>query len=144
MSALQAWTELVASVNGRTLPPFLGQVGVRDPDGPCEMFDGQHYDGRGDCTSDGHYLCVECSHLSPEAPRFHNDRAGRADRLRLFWSRPSAESASTSRLRLAAKRVHELFVAEADVGSTLAFEDAMRELESALVAQMPGDPGEKP
>lgn len=85
MSALHAWAELVANVNGRTV---LGQVGVRDPDGVCEEFDGRRYDGSGGCHSDGHYLCIECSHLSPDAPRFHQDRDGRADRLRLFWKRP--------------------------------------------------------
>ena len=69
---------------GRT----LGAPGVRDPDDECEIFNTRGYDGRGDCLSDGHYLCEECSHLSPDAPRFHNDRAGRGDRLRLFWGRP--------------------------------------------------------
>ena len=49
---------------------------------------GKGYTGRGTCHSDGHYLCVECSELSPDAPRFHeHGRAGRADRLRLFWAR---------------------------------------------------------
>lgn len=81
-----AWAELVANINGRT---FLGQVGVRDPDGPCESFDGLGYDGRGQCMSDGHYLCVECSELSPEASRFEENygREGRRDRLLLFWRR---------------------------------------------------------
>lgn len=89
--SLRAWAELVANVNGRS---FLGQVGVRDPDGPCEVFDGRGYDGSGKCMSDGHWLCAECSELSPEAPRFvEYGRAGRADRLRLFWSRPSATQA---------------------------------------------------
>lgn len=87
--SLEAWNELYANVNGRTR---LGQVGVRDPDGICEVFDGRGYDGSGRCSSDGHYLCVECSELSPEAPRFvEYGRAGRADRLRLFWSRPAAQ-----------------------------------------------------
>lgn len=85
-AALLAWGELVEHVNGRT---FLGEVGVRDPDGPCETFDRLGYDGSGHCRSDGHYLCVECSELSPEAPRFvEYGRDGRADRLRLFWRRP--------------------------------------------------------
>lgn len=63
MSVLTQWAELEASLNGRT---YLGQRGVRDPDSPCELFDGESYNGRGDCHSDGHYLCTECSHLSPE------------------------------------------------------------------------------
>ncbi len=71
-----AWEMLRREVNG--LPGFVGQPGVRDPDGLCEAFDGAGYDGTGNCDSDGHYLCVECSHLSPEAPRFEENygRAG--------------------------------------------------------------------
>lgn len=83
-----AWRELEANANDRS---FFGQTGVRDPDNVCEAFDGRDYDGSGDCLSDGHYLCLECSRLSPEAPRF-SERAGRAMRLRLFWSRPSART----------------------------------------------------
>ncbi len=37
--------------------------------------------------SDGHYLCVECSELSPESPCFTQDRDGRRERLLLFWRR---------------------------------------------------------
>jgi hypothetical protein len=73
------------------LPSRIGKVGVRDPEYPCDAFDGQHYNGRGDCLSDGHYLCVECSKLSPDAYRFTDTiprNAGRADRLLLFWRRP--------------------------------------------------------
>jgi len=67
---------------------LLGVPGVRDPDGVCEGFDGEGYNGRGTCLSDGHYLCVECSELAPDAPRFQEPgRAGRVDRLRLFWAR---------------------------------------------------------
>ncbi len=84
--ALVQWDNLVRFVNGRPLVP--GTPGVRDPDSPCDAFDGRHYDGTGDCMSDGHYLCVECSLLSPEAPRFTEyGRDGRRDRLRLFWGR---------------------------------------------------------
>lgn len=82
--ALRAWTLLEAEVNGRS---FVGMPGVRDPESPCEGFDGRHYDGGGRCKSDGHYLCVECSELSPRAYRFTETRAGRGDRLRLFWAR---------------------------------------------------------
>lgn len=82
-----AWEVLRRAVNAE--PPFVGTPGVRDPDGVCESFDGKGYNGRGQCLSDGHYLCVECSELSPDAPRFQeHGRAGRVDRLRLFWRRP--------------------------------------------------------
>lgn len=85
MSALQRWEDLYREVN--RLPPRLGAVGVRDPDGVCEAFDGNGYDGMGRCHSDGHYLCVECSELAPDAPRFvEYDRDGRRDRLRAFWT----------------------------------------------------------
>lgn len=82
-----SWEVLRRFVNSE--PGFVGVPGVRDPDHVCEIFDGRHYNGRGDCMSDGHYLCVECSELSPDAYRFTEyGRAGRADRLRLFWARP--------------------------------------------------------
>ena len=83
------WQDLYLAVNG--LPGRFGAAGVRDPDYPCELFDGKTYDGRDDCNSDGHYMCDECSHLSPEAPRFtepksrHGNPSG--DRLRLYWHR---------------------------------------------------------
>lgn len=84
--ALQNWEALRRFVNSE--PPLFGAVGVRDPEYPCAEFDGKNYDGRGDCKSDGHYLCKECSKLSPDAPRFAEHGAeGRADRLLLFWSR---------------------------------------------------------
>jgi hypothetical protein len=81
------WEDLYRAVND--LPPLLGMSGVRDPDGVCEVFDGLGYNGRGTCMSDGHYLCGECSELSPAAPRFHEyGKEGRRERLRLFWHRP--------------------------------------------------------
>jgi hypothetical protein len=80
----QRWNELHAVVNGRTT---FGQVGVRDPENPCENFDAAGYDGCGVCYSDGHYMCTECSKLSPDAPRFTQSRDGRGYRLRLFWKR---------------------------------------------------------
>lgn len=63
-----AWEELRRFVNGE--PGYEGTPGVRSVEYPCEVFDGRGYDGTGECMSDGHYLCVECSELSPEAPRF--------------------------------------------------------------------------
>jgi hypothetical protein len=71
-------------------PNWVGRPGYRDyGEARCEMFDGKGYNGKGTCNSDGHYLCTECSHLSPSAPRFvEHGRDGRRDRLRLFWGRP--------------------------------------------------------
>jgi hypothetical protein len=81
-----AWEVLRRAVNSE--PPLVGTVGVRDPESVCEAFDGEGYDGRGRCMSDGHYLCTECSELSPDAYRFTEyGRAGRRDRLLLFWRR---------------------------------------------------------
>lgn len=37
-----------------------GTPGVRDPDNPCEVYT-PGIPGEGDCMSDGHYLCLECS-----------------------------------------------------------------------------------
>ena len=70
-------------------PLWFAHPGFRDPDARCEAFNTDGYNGRGGCDSDGHYLCNECSHLSPNAPRFTEyGRDGRRDRLRLFWGRP--------------------------------------------------------
>jgi hypothetical protein len=81
-----AWEVLRRAVNSE--PPLVGTAGVRDPESVCEAFDGEGYDGRGRCMSDGHYLCTECSDLSPDAYRFTEyGRAGRRDRLLLFWRR---------------------------------------------------------
>ncbi len=83
---LMRWESLRRAVNG--LPPMFGQAGVRDPGAPCDVYNARGYDGTGDCYSDGHYECVNCSHLSPKAPRFEEyGRAGRKDRLLLFWRR---------------------------------------------------------
>lgn len=84
--ALLNWEALRRFVNAE--PPLFGTVGVRDPEYPCQEFDGKSYDGTGACLSDGHYLCKECSKLSPQAPRFEEHGVkGRADRLLLLWSR---------------------------------------------------------
>jgi len=84
--ALEQWDDLVRFVNNA--PPRYGAPGIRDPEHRCELFDGEGYEGQGNCLSDGHYLCTECSHLSPKAPRFvEHGVEGRADRLLLFWAR---------------------------------------------------------
>jgi hypothetical protein len=49
-----AWSAIA-----RRLPVF-GQPGVRDPDAPCAEFDPGDPDG--ECRTDGHYMCRECSH----------------------------------------------------------------------------------
>lgn len=60
---LQRWRALVNFVNAT---PGAGTVGLRDPDYPCYSYDGEGYNGRGRCDSDGHYECNNCSHLSEE------------------------------------------------------------------------------
>ncbi len=82
MSALPPkWDALFRTLN--RLPGNFGAPGVRDPDAVCEAFDGDGYDGTGDCSSDGHYMCTECSKLSSDAPRFIQYGAqGRLDRIR--------------------------------------------------------------
>jgi hypothetical protein len=83
---MERWDDLIRYVNNG--PPRFGAEGVRDPENPCVDFDARGYQGDGRCLSDGHYMCDECSHLSPDAPRFHqHGRDGRRDRLRLFWRR---------------------------------------------------------
>jgi len=56
--ALQRWAELVALVNGRTI---VGMAGVRDPDARCEDFEPGEPTVNGDCITDGHYMCDECT-----------------------------------------------------------------------------------
>lgn len=83
--AMRRWGQLVRHVNG---VETVGTPGVRDPDNLCESYDGLGYQGHGSCLSDGHYECTNCSHLSPDAPRFHEyGQDGRRDRLLLFWRR---------------------------------------------------------
>lgn len=82
---LLEWENLRRFVNSE--PPLFGTAGVRDPDYPCDAYDARGYQGDGSCDSDGHYECKNCSKLSPGAPRFTQDRAGRGDRLRLYWAR---------------------------------------------------------
>jgi hypothetical protein len=88
-AALLAWGNLVDAVNGRV---SFGAVGVRDPEYPCSEYTATSYDGSGQCLSDGHYECKNCLHLSPDAPRFTQDRDGRRDRLLLFWRRNASAS----------------------------------------------------
>lgn len=91
------WNALVAEVNGR---PLIGTPGVRDIENPCAAFDGLGYDGTGDCLSDGHYVCTDCSLLSPNAPRFLDyGAAGRLDRIRLLRGRLVSGTATRSEAR---------------------------------------------
>jgi hypothetical protein len=53
---LTRFSWLVHEVNGRQT---MGMPGVRDPENPCEAFRTGRPDG--DCGTDGHYLCDECS-----------------------------------------------------------------------------------
>lgn len=78
-----AWEELRRFVNDET--GYEGTPGVRSAEYPCEEFDGRGYDGGGKCHSDGHYLCTECSQLSPEAPRFVEPYAGPGGHRRRFF-----------------------------------------------------------
>jgi len=43
-----------------------GTPGVRDRDAPCELFQPGTPAGDGSCLGDGHYLCHECEHMTPE------------------------------------------------------------------------------
>lgn len=80
-----AWEELCRFVNGE--PGYEGTPGIRSTEYPCELFNGRGYDGTGACMSDGHYLCVECSELSPEAPRFTEPYSGPTGHNRRYFGR---------------------------------------------------------
>lgn len=82
-----SWRELEAQVNGRQL---FGMAGVRDPDGPCDVFapvEGIDWlgvrvtaRGNGDCDGDGHYLCLGCERVSAARIRLATDgRMGGGD-----------------------------------------------------------------
>jgi len=40
--------------------PQVGTPGIRDINHPCEVF--AYGDPKGDCETDGHYMCKECRH----------------------------------------------------------------------------------
>jgi hypothetical protein len=48
----------------------VGIPGNRDPDNPCSAFAPRPRMAGdwADCESDGHYLCLECAHRSPDGP----------------------------------------------------------------------------
>lgn len=75
-SAPPTWRALLAELNGR---PLDGTLGIRDVDAPCYEFEpygqpNEHSPGEGACETDGHYLCVECKHISLRAVRRRTDR----------------------------------------------------------------------
>lgn len=74
MTLPRSWALLVAELNGH---PLVGTPGIRDIAAPCDHFDSDHptvaglglrwvskRTSFGTCDTDGHYLCVECSHMS--------------------------------------------------------------------------------
>ena len=75
------WNLLVAEVNGKR---ELGMPGVRDPEAPCEAFSPvgvafqqvkeSELTGHGDCETDGHYMCTECTLISVGALRHRQSR----------------------------------------------------------------------
>lgn len=55
--------------------PRFGVAGIRDPDAPCHMFDDSGWGPKnGDCDTDGHYLCDECSHMSLRTYRERHEK----------------------------------------------------------------------
>ncbi len=66
------WRALVAEINGGRI--LDGEPGIRDVDHPCDVFEpadepGEYSEGGGTCDTDGHYLCLECVHISTSALR---------------------------------------------------------------------------
>lgn len=57
MNVPKTWASLVAQINGN----LVGAEGVRDPEFPCDAF----VPGKpeGDCETDGHYMCDECTRM---------------------------------------------------------------------------------
>lgn len=57
--ALARWNALFAFVNDH---PTIGVAGVRDTANPCEDFTPGTPTTRGQCDTDGHYVCDECEY----------------------------------------------------------------------------------
>ena len=57
----QRWNVLFAFVNGRAGAPGVRSI---NPGENCTDFEPifPKHSGRGDCDTDGHYLCDECAH----------------------------------------------------------------------------------
>lgn len=71
------------------------------------------------------------------------EEAPRSLRSKLRVNLVEILAAELNRIRRAAKRVHEQYVADGGYGQTLAFEDAIRELEAALASQQASDANAK-
>lgn len=74
MTIPPVWRDLYMEINGGRIPD--GEPGIRSVDAPCEVFDPVEGDpdGSGDCETDGHYLCMECKHISLETMRSRRDQ----------------------------------------------------------------------
>lgn len=49
-----------------TIAPRLGDVGIRDPESPCDVYEPGETRPGAACASDGHYLCPTCRHYRPD------------------------------------------------------------------------------
>lgn len=77
------WVLLVETINDRAA---FGVAGVRVPAAPCNEYMPTASpepdwlglrvtaSGRGDCSTDGHYLCVGCQHISQESIDYRGHR----------------------------------------------------------------------
>jgi len=52
--------------------PHFGKPGIRDSDHPCSGFEPGD-PGTGSCDTDGHYMCLECKHMSRSAVAFREE-----------------------------------------------------------------------
>lgn len=71
------WRALYYEVNGHAGRMPDGITGIRDVNSPCEAFvlvegDGRP-DGLGDCETDGHYICAECTRIKLDVLRRRHD-----------------------------------------------------------------------
>lgn len=88
-----SWRALVAEINGA---PLLGTPGVRDFLAPCDAFNPGE-PGQGNCSTDGHYLCDECTEIALHVLRRRRDQCeqcgARLERVRGAWGDKDACSA---------------------------------------------------
>lgn len=70
------WRGLYFEINSGAGRVPDGITGIRDVDAPCEAFvlvESERPDGGGDCETDGHYLCAECTRIKLAVLRRRHD-----------------------------------------------------------------------
>lgn len=79
----------------RVYAPKTGDRGVRDPEHPCSDFEPGAPSERGQCMTDGHYMCHECVHIDPwQIERLQECGCGHLREDHGWWPSPPGEFCS--------------------------------------------------